>query len=152
MIIKIQIEKKIIWDHHFFLLFIFWGSNIWAIKPKDEKDGVGRFVGTMVDDLERLGFEDALMGMEKDEEKTISIPVEEAYGEARPEMIQKVPRDKFPTDQEPKVDMMLMLQSPTGHQMPAKITELTETEITLDMNHPLAGKVLNFKLKIVEIN
>ena len=47
--------------------------------------------------------------------------------------------------------MMLILKSPDGKQIPAKITELTDTEVTIDLNHPLAGKTLNFKIKVVDI-
>jgi len=98
------------------------------------------------------GFEDAVMGMKKDEEKNISLKPEEAYGDYNKELIKKVPRDGLPKDQEPKPGMMLMMSLTNGQQVPAKIKEVSENDITIDLNHPLAGKVLNFKLKIAEIN
>ena len=95
------------------------------------------------------GFDSAVEGMEKGEEKDITIESKDAYGDVNPQLLQKVPRDKLPKDQEPKEGMMLALGTPDGKQMPAKITEVTDKEITIDLNHPLAGKTLKFKLKIV---
>jgi FKBP-type peptidyl-prolyl cis-trans isomerase 2 len=98
------------------------------------------------------GFDEAVLGMEKDEEKEIKLQPAEAYGNASPEMIQKFPRDQFPKDHEPKPGMMLMLKAPNGAQMPASIKEVSDKEITLDMNHPMAGKVLNFKIKLIGVS
>ena len=65
-------------------------------------------------------------------------------------MVKKVPRNQLPQDQEPKVGMILALGTPDGKQFPAKITEVTDEEVSIDLNHPLAGKVLTFKIKVVE--
>lgn len=97
------------------------------------------------------GFEEALLGMEKGEEKEITIKPADAYGERNEQMMQKVPRDQLPKDQEPQVGMMLIMTSPEGHKIPAKISEVTDKEVTLDLNHPLAGKTLHFTLKVVDI-
>jgi len=80
------------------------------------------------------------------EEKEIKLASEEAYGEINPQAVQKVPKDKFPA--EAKEGMMIGVQTPMG-QIPALIKEIGETEVTLDMNHPLAGKTLIFKIKII---
>jgi len=97
------------------------------------------------------GFEKAVIGMEKDEEKEIRMESSEAYGDYNPKLIKKIPRDKLPQDKEIKPGMMLAIGLPTGQQVPAKITEVSDNEVTIDINHPLAGKNLNFKIKIVEI-
>lgn len=97
------------------------------------------------------GFENAVRGMNVDEEKDVNIPVEEAYGQVNPQLVQKVPRKEFPLKEEPKVGMMLVLNHPQGMKIPAKIVEIDDENITLDMNHPLAGKNLNFNIKLVEI-
>jgi len=97
------------------------------------------------------GFEEAVLGMNKDEEKECTIPKDKAYGDMNPEAIQEVPKNAFPKDQEPKVGMMIGLKAPTGQQMAAKITEIKADTIVLDMNHPLAGKDLTFKIKVVDI-
>jgi peptidylprolyl isomerase len=96
------------------------------------------------------GFDAAVIGMEVGEEKTITLKPEEAYGEPHPKAIQKVPKDKFPA--EAKVGMMIGVPLPNGQQIPAKITEITDDEVIIDMNHPMAGKTLVFKIKIISIN
>jgi len=100
------------------------------------------------------GFDTAVVGMEKGEEKEIKLQPAEAYGEPNPQLTQKVPKDKLPTPpdgQEIKAGMMLAVGMPNGQQMPAKIVEVTDNEITIDLNHPLAGKALTFKIKVVEV-
>ena len=109
--------------------------------PLEFEVGVGKIIP---------GFDKAVIGMEKDQEKEISIKPEEAYGQPRPELKQEIPREALPKDQEPKVGMGLMLNSPQG-QIPARITNVSEDKITIDMNHPLAGKTLKFKIKVVDI-
>ncbi len=94
------------------------------------------------------GFDKAVIGMEKGEEKEITIKPEEAYGEPNPQYIQKVPKDKFP--EEIKEGMQIGIQTPQG-QIPAVINKIEEDSVELDLNHPLAGKTLNFKIKLVDI-
>lgn len=98
------------------------------------------------------GFESAIVGMELNEEKDVTLEPKDAYGDVNPEAFKKFPKDMLPPEQDPKPGMMLALQSPDGKQFPAKITEVGDKEITLDLNHPLAGKTLHFKVKVVEIN
>lgn len=97
------------------------------------------------------GFEDAVLGMNVGEEKDITLPPQQAYGERREELVQKVPRDAM-GDLEPKVGMMLALQVPgTEQQIPGTITEVGEHDVTIDVNPPLAGKTLHFHLKLDSI-
>ncbi|MBU2589824.1 MAG: peptidylprolyl isomerase [Nanoarchaeota archaeon] len=98
------------------------------------------------------GFDDAVMGMEKGEEKEITLKPEEAYGNVNPQLMKKVPRDQLPKEPEPKVGMMLALGTPDGQQIPARIAEVSDTEVTIDINHPLAGKTLIFKVKVVDFS
>lgn len=98
------------------------------------------------------GFDEAVVGMKKGEEKDITITADQAYGDHREELIQKVPREQLPKDQEPKKDMFLMVGLPNGQQFPAKIVDVTKDIVSIDMNHPLAGKNLKFKIKVVEKN
>ena len=97
------------------------------------------------------GFDDAVLGMKKGEEKKIVISAAEAYGEVRRELHKKVPRAQLPQDQEPKVGMILAVGLPNGQQFPARIVEVTKEDVTIDLNHPLAGKTLHFKIKVAEI-
>lgn len=93
------------------------------------------------------GFEKAVLDMKKGEEKNIKIPSKEAYGDVNPELLKKIPRDKLP--KEIKAGMVIGVQLPNGAQMPVKVIELSANEATIDFNHPLAGKNLNFKLKLL---
>ncbi|MAG78730.1 peptidylprolyl isomerase [archaeon] len=96
------------------------------------------------------GFDDAVIGMEKGDEKEIEIPSNQAYGEPNEQLIQKLPKDKLPA--EIKEGATLISKMPNGQQIPAKVVKIDENEVTVDLNHPLAGKNLKFKIKIVEIN
>ena len=98
------------------------------------------------------GFDEGVLGMGLDEEKHIQIDSKEAYGEHDPTLQSDIPREGLPKDQEPKAGMQVMVTLPSGHQQPAVIAKVTEDNITLDLNHPLAGKNLKFKVKLVGIN
>jgi len=97
------------------------------------------------------GFDNAVEGMEKGQEKEITLKPAESYGDVNPALVKKVPRSQLPEGQEPKPGMPLFLKTPDGKQFPAKINEVTDQEVTIDLNHPLAGKTLTFKIKLVEI-
>ena len=97
------------------------------------------------------GFEQGVLGLEVGQEKEIALEPKDAYGERNEMMVQKVPRDKLPEEIKPEKGMVLALNSPDGKQIPVPITDVSETEVTLDMNHPLAGKKLIFKVKIVSV-
>ena len=90
--------------------------------------------------------------MKKGQEKDFRIEPDEAYGEKDPNAVQKIPREHLPKDQEPKEGMILSLRTPDGQQFPAKIIKVTKEDVTIDVNHPLAGKALNFKIKLLDIN
>jgi FKBP-type peptidyl-prolyl cis-trans isomerase 2 len=98
------------------------------------------------------GFEKAIIEMKKGEEKEITIKPEDGYGEPKPDLIKKIPREQLPKEPEPKVGMILALGTPDGKQFPAKIAEVGEKEVSIDLNHPLAGQTLKFKIKIVDIS
>ncbi|MEZ5360557.1 MAG: peptidylprolyl isomerase [Candidatus Zixiibacteriota bacterium] len=97
------------------------------------------------------GFQDAVRGMKAGEVKTVTFPPENAYGMPRPEMIHTYPLSELPDNIEPKVGESLTLTAQNGQMLQVTITELTDSTITLDANHPLAGKTLTFELELVEI-
>lgn len=97
------------------------------------------------------GFDEAVKGMEKDEEKEFSIEPEDAYGQYNPELKRDIPKNVLPPEQEPKEGMMLGMRTPDGQTIPAKIVSVDKDKITIDVNHPLAGKKLFFKIKILDI-
>jgi FKBP-type peptidyl-prolyl cis-trans isomerase SlpA len=97
------------------------------------------------------GFENAVEGMELNETRTAKIPVEEAYGERRADLLQEVPKSMLPPDLEPKVGMQLATKQQDGQQMVVHVAEIKDESIVIDANHPLAGENLNFEIKLVEI-
>ena len=98
------------------------------------------------------GFDQALLGMQSGETKNIIIPPEEAYGAREEGLVQQIRRDQFRlTGVEPEVGMALEMRTPDGHGIPMVITEMTESTVTLDANHPLAGETLYFALNLVEV-
>ena len=96
------------------------------------------------------GFEDGIKGMKLNDEKTIKIKAKDAYGERDERMVASVPRDKFPP--EVQAGGTLLLKGPNGERLPAVVKEVKDNIVVIDMNHPLAGKELNFKIKVVGIN
>ena len=97
------------------------------------------------------GFNEAVIGLNKDDEKKFSIKAKDAYGEKRSDLERDIPRNILPKEQEPKEGMILALGTPDGKQIPARITKVDSEKVRIDLNHPLAGQNLNFKVKIVEI-
>ena len=97
------------------------------------------------------GFEQAVEGMSEGDTKTAEIPADKAYGEKQDEMILKVPKSDIPANIKPEVGQQLAMQDNNGQQVPVTVTEVSDENITLDANHPLAGKDLIFELELVEI-
>jgi peptidylprolyl isomerase len=83
--------------------------------------------------------------------KQVTIGQEEAYGPHREEMVAVVARENLPDDVPPNVGQRLEVQQPDGQVIPAWIAAVSDSAITLDANHPLAGKELTFELQLVEI-
>ena len=98
------------------------------------------------------GFDKAVEGMKMDEEKTFTIPCAEAYGPIQAELMQEVPKDKMPNNMELKVGMQLMMNGQQGERAIITVTKISDNIVTVDLNHPLAGKDLTFKVKVVGIN
>ena len=98
------------------------------------------------------GFDGAVIGKKMGDEIEITIKPEEAYGKHKEELEQKIPKNALPKEQKPEPGMILVLNAPNGQQIPVKIKSIDSKFITIDINHPLAGKTLYFKIKITEIN
>jgi peptidylprolyl isomerase len=97
------------------------------------------------------GFEKAVIGMREGEAKTLIIPVDDAYGERSEDMVITVDRSDVPADMTPEVGMPMEIAQGNDVVIPVVITEVSETHVTLDANHPLAGMDLTFDLKLVKI-
>lgn len=98
------------------------------------------------------GFEEAVIGMIADEKKNVTIPVDKAYGPRNDELIIEVPRNQVPPDINPEVGQKLQMQGPNNQMIVVEITGLTDEQVTLDANPPLAGKNLVFDIELVAIS
>jgi len=97
------------------------------------------------------GFDEAVQGMENGEEKEIKLSPAEAYGERKEELMKEFPKDMLPKEPEPVAGAGVMLGTPDGKKIPAMIKEVKEKVVIIDLNHPLAGKNLTFKIKVVDV-
>ena len=98
------------------------------------------------------GFDEGVTGMRVGDKKTVHIPAAEAYGDMNPEHMAVFNKAEIPSDIPYQVGMQLnMHQDGSGQVMPVTVVEVTDTTITLDANHPLAGKDLIFDLELVSI-
>jgi FKBP-type peptidyl-prolyl cis-trans isomerase 2 len=97
------------------------------------------------------GLDKALPGMAVGDEKTVNVVSAEAYGAKDPNATQPVPRDQFPPDIPLEIGTQLQVQTPNGQMMTVSIVEVDDDNVTLDANHPLAGKDLTFAITLVAI-
>ena len=97
------------------------------------------------------GLDKALPGMTVGEKKTVQVACAEAYGESDPNARQTIDRAQIPEDIPLDPGTQLQVQTPEGQVMPVTVADVTETEVTLDANHPLAGKDLTFDIELVDV-
>lgn len=97
------------------------------------------------------GFEKALEGLTIGDTTIANIPASEAYGEPNPQMIVEVEKSQLPADLVPEIGLQLQLNQPDGQAIPVRITEIKDELVTIDANHPLAGKDLTFNIEVVEV-
>lgn len=110
--------------------------------PLEFKLGTGQVIA---------GFDAAVDGMSVGQSKTVEIPADQAYGAHNPDALQAFPRNKIPDNIPLEIGTQLQLQSSQGHPMMVTVSEVTEAEVILDANHPLAGKTLTFQIELVEV-
>ncbi len=104
--------------------------------------GEGKFI---------TGFEEAVVGMRPGELKTVTVPPDKAYGPYRRDLIGPISRDRLPADLEPAIGQRLQTQLDDGTQAVTVITDIADTTITVDANHPLAGRSLTFDIELVAL-
>ena len=106
---------------------------------------------TLGEDRMIQGFEQAVLGMKTGESKTVTIPAKDAYGPHNADMTLVVNREELPEDITPEVGQQLEMTGSDGGTIIVIITEVSDTTVTLDANHPLAGKDLTFEIELVSI-
>ncbi len=97
------------------------------------------------------GLDQALPGMTVGDKKSVEVPAGDAYGDRNPDALQAVPRSEIPDDIPLDPGTQLQVQTPNGQTVPVVVTEVTDEQVTLDANHPLAGRDLKFDIELVEI-
>jgi FKBP-type peptidyl-prolyl cis-trans isomerase 2 len=97
------------------------------------------------------GFEAAVIGMQTGESKSATVPPEDAYGERRSDRLLTVDLEQLPDDLDPEVGQQLELKQPDGRKVPVTVARVSDSHVTLDANHPLAGRELAFEMELVEI-
>lgn len=97
------------------------------------------------------GFEAAVVGMAPGDAKTEVIASDNAYGPHREEMVMVVERRQIPEDIPLDIGIQLQLQGPQGQMVPVMVTDVSEADVTLDANHPLAGETLIFDIELMAI-
>jgi len=96
------------------------------------------------------GLENALEGKSAGDTLTVTVPPDQAYGEHDPELVQAVPRDRFPAGSDVRVGTQFQAQTPVGQRI-VTVVGVNNDEVTVDANHPLAGKPLTFDVTVVEV-
>jgi len=112
-------------------------------KPLEFQVGSGQVIA---------GFDKAVEGMNTGESKTVKIASSDAYGDRRDDLVLSVARDRIPPDIDVSVGQRLQMERNDGHKVPVTVTEVTDENVTLDANHPLAGKDLTFEIKLVKVD
>lgn len=111
-------------------------------EPLEFKLGEGRLLP---------GFEQAVEGLEPGQKTEIEIAAEQGYGPRRDDAVVQIERSQLPPDLNPEIGQQLQMQQPNGQAVVVTVAETSEESITLDGNHPLAGKDLSFEIELVEI-
>ena len=111
-------------------------------EPLEFKLGEGKIIP---------GFENAVEGMQVSESKTVTVPSNEAYGPVQENLVQEIPSSALPKDIEPKIGQKLVSKHPNGQEIIVEVKKIKDEKITIDANHPLAGKDLVFDIELIEI-
>ena len=98
------------------------------------------------------GLDAAIDGMATGEQKTVTIPADQAYGAHNPDAVQAIPRDQIPPEIPVTAGTQLQMQTPDGRAVPVVVADATDEHVMIDANHPLAGKDLTFAVEIVKVD
>ena len=111
-------------------------------QPLEYVDGEGQIIPGLAQGLE---------GLKAGDEKKIVVSPKDAYGEVNPQAVQEIPKTSFPKDFQAKQGMVIEVKDDKGNALPAVIGEVKKDTIVINFNHPLAGKTLEFNVKIVSV-
>ncbi len=97
------------------------------------------------------GFETALFGLKEGDEAALVVPPERGFGDHNPENVQVIEREQFPADAELQPGLMLTFSDAQNNELPGVVSEVSDESVTVDFNHPLAGRDIRFTVKIIEV-
>lgn len=97
------------------------------------------------------GFEEAVYGLKQGDSVRVTVPPEKGYGQPKEELIVTLAPSQLPANLNPRVGMALSVPQEGGGAMPAVVTDVTESSVTIDANPPLAGKTVDFEIELLEI-
>ena len=97
------------------------------------------------------GFEQAVIGLQPGESRETTIDATNAYGQRRSDLVTEVKREQLPQELEVSVGQQLQVSMANGQTAVVMVTDITDTSIIIDANHPLAGQDLTFSIELVEI-
>lgn len=117
----------------------------------DSSDGGEPLAFTLGEHSLIPGFEEAVVGMETGESRSTRIPADEAYGPRHDHLTVEVDEASFPDDITPEVGQVLQVRGANEEAIPVEVTSVENGKVTLDANHPLAGKDLTFEIQLVEV-
>ena len=117
----------------------------------DSSEGREPLVYTQGDGKLLPGLAKRLEGLKVGDERSVELKPEEAYGNPDPAAFREIPVSQLPPNMKPAVGMMLQGQDKNGRAYPAKIAKVNKDSVLMDFNHPLAGKTLLFKIKIISV-
>ncbi len=98
------------------------------------------------------GFDDAVIGMNPGQQKTITIPPEKGYGSRTEDLVIEAPKKDIPQSENLKLGFVILARFPDGSELPARVVKLEGEKVILDFNHLLAGKTLKFVITIVGVS
>ena len=139
--VKIENGKKVKFDYTFTVDGQVIESST-GKAPLEYTQGDGKLIPGLTSQLE---------GLHVGDQKKVTVKPEDAYGQINPKAFQEMPKSSVPADFTPEMGMVVQLKGPNGEVVPAVISEIKDQSIVLDFNHPLAGKTLQFDVKIVSI-
>jgi len=124
------------------------GTEFDNSRTRNEGEGLNFIIG---DGKLLKGFNDAVVGLKIGEKANVTLNEEEAYGKYIPEAVMEVKKTDFPPNMKFELNTLVQGQNPDGQPIQAKIINIEEEYIKLDLNHPLAGEGLTFEIELVEV-
>lgn len=97
------------------------------------------------------GFEKVLYGMSAGDKNQFTLPPEDGFGQRNPNNVQEIPRQSFALDTELKAGLMVSFADANNNELPGLVVEFTDSTVTIDFNHPLAGRHLVFSVEIIDV-